>query len=263
MWMLTQGETDQRHFNLFRANLTLMLESLMAVLLLMFFLKSCSNVSEIVESAEMMMMKKKKKKKAVGTLSVTSMLKKFAREKEKEQQKMKIANQKEAIIMGAHKIPLYPADAAGGGGSGLTDPLLSLIGSTNDHALIQAASTVDFDIDLDSLLDVTEETSSVKLFPQPATETQLHQPKTDYQAQSSASSDAQPPNRKTNSQLKPHPEQIQLVSEANSTWPHQCAPLPEGLPPQLEDCIIKLMLVRPIMLFAEVEMPLCAYVDNL
>eukprot|EP00064_Thunnus_orientalis_P010897 superscaffoldBa00001520_g10926 len=195
-----------------------------------------STLSEIVLSDK----KKKKKKKAVGTLSVTSMLKKFQKEKERERQKMEKANQKAATIMGAPKIPLFPADAGGGGGSGLTDPLLSLIGSTNDHALIQAASTVDFDIDLDSLLDVTEETSSLKLFP--ATETQLHQPKTDYQTQSSVSSDAQPPYRKTNSQLKPPPEQIQLISEASSTSPHQCAPLPEGLQPQLEDRIRKLML---------------------
>uniref|UniRef100_A0A3Q3WZ18 Uncharacterized protein n=1 Tax=Mola mola TaxID=94237 RepID=A0A3Q3WZ18_MOLML len=100
--------------------------------------------------------KKKKKKKAVGTLSVTSMLKKFQREKEKERQKLDKANQKAAALMSAQTIPLCPADAAGGGGSGLTDPLLSLIGSTNDHALIQAANTVDFDIDLDSLLDVNE-----------------------------------------------------------------------------------------------------------
>uniref|UniRef100_A0A3B4UJU3 Ubinuclein 1 n=1 Tax=Seriola dumerili TaxID=41447 RepID=A0A3B4UJU3_SERDU len=110
--------------------------------------------------------KKKKKKKAVGTLSVTSMLKKFQREKEKERQKMEKANQRAAGIIGVPTIPLCPADAAGGGGSGLTDPLLSLIGSTNDHALIQAASTVDFVIDLVSLLDASEETSSPKLVPQ-------------------------------------------------------------------------------------------------
>lgn len=188
---------------------------------------SCCTLSEIRHEDEM---KKKKKKKAVGTLSVTSMLKKFQREKEKERRKMKRANQEAAAIMGAPKIPLCPADAAGGGGSGLTDPLLSLIGSTNDHALIQAANTVDFDIDLDSLLDVSEETSSPKLLPQSTT---VFQPKTDDQTQ------AQPPITKTNLQLKPHSEQIQLLSQTSSTSP----PLPEGLPPGLEDSIRKLMMV--------------------
>ncbi|XP_071359566.1 ubinuclein-1-like isoform X2 [Trachinotus anak] len=184
-----------------------------------------------------MMMKKKKKKKAVGTLSVTSMLKKFQREKEKERQKMERANQRAVGIMGVPTIPLCPADAAGGGGSGLTDPLLSLIGSTNDHALIQAASTEDFDIDLVSLLDASEETSSPKLVPQPATETQLFQPKTNNHTLTQA----QPPHTKTDSQPKTHPEQIQLLPEASSTLPHPCAPLPERLTPALEDSIRKLM----------------------
>ncbi|XP_051241506.1 ubinuclein-1-like isoform X2 [Dicentrarchus labrax] len=178
-----------------------------------------STLSEIAPDDEMM--KKKKKKKAGGTLSVTSMLKKFQREKEKERQKVMKENQKIPAIMGATTIPLCPADAAGGGGSGLTDPLLSLIGSTNDHALIQAANTVDFDIDLDSLLDVSEGTSSPKLVPQLATETQFFQPKTDDQTL------AQLPNAKTNLQPKPHSEQI---------------PLPEGLPPGLENSIQKLIV---------------------
>lgn len=193
----------------------------------------CSILSEIGPDDEM---KKKKKKKAVGTLSVTSMLKKFQREKEKERQKLKKANQKAAAITVAPTIPLCPADAAGG--SGLTDPLLSLIGSTNDHALIQAASTVDFDIDLDSLLDVSEGTSSPKLVPQPATEAQLFQPKTDDYIQ------VQPPNTYTNTQLKPYSEQIQLLSQTTLTSPHQCVPLLEGLPPGLEDTIRKLTVVR-------------------
>ncbi|XP_070844248.1 ubinuclein-1-like [Chaetodon trifascialis] len=171
---------------------------------------------------------KKKKKKAVGTLSITSMLKKFQREKEKERQKVEKANQRAAAaIVGAPTIPLCPADAAGGGGSGLADPLLSLIGSTNDHALIQAANTVDFDIDLDSLFDVTEGTSSPKLVP--ATETQLFQPETDDRTE------AQPPNAKTDSRPKPHSEQIQPP-------PHLCVPLPEGLPSGLEDSVQKLMV---------------------
>uniref|UniRef100_A0A3Q1FW07 Ubinuclein 1 n=1 Tax=Acanthochromis polyacanthus TaxID=80966 RepID=A0A3Q1FW07_9TELE len=125
-------------------------------------------------------MKIKKKKKA-KTLSVTSMLKKFQKQKERERQQMEKANQKTCGMMGVTSIPVFPADAAGegGGGSGQTDPLLSLIGSTNDHTLIQAASTLDFDIDLDSLLDVSEETASPQLLSQPATEAQLIQTKTD------------------------------------------------------------------------------------
>uniref|UniRef100_A0A8D3BIF7 Ubinuclein-1-like n=1 Tax=Scophthalmus maximus TaxID=52904 RepID=A0A8D3BIF7_SCOMX len=129
-------------------------------------------------------MKRKKKRKSVCTLSVTSMLKKFQREKEKERLKAEKANYRAAGITVVPRIPLCPADAAGGGGSGLTDPLLSLIGSTDDQALIQAASTMDFDIDLVSLLDA---------------------------------------------------KQVALVSEGGSTSPRQCAPLPEGLTPGLEE----------------------------
>lgn len=188
---------------------------------------------------------KKKKKKSVGTLSVTSMLKKFQREKEKERQKVE-KSQRAAAIMGVPTIPLCPADAAGGGGSGLTDPLLSLIGSINDHALIQAANTVDFDIDLDSLLDVTEGTLSPKMVPQPATETQLFQPKTEDQTQ------LQPLSTKTNSQLKPHSEPVQVQSQPSSTSAHLCVPLPDGLPAGLGDSIRKLTAVR-ILLFAFVQ----------
>uniref|UniRef100_A0A3B3CF00 Ubinuclein 1 n=1 Tax=Oryzias melastigma TaxID=30732 RepID=A0A3B3CF00_ORYME len=100
--------------------------------------------------------KVRKKKRTVRALSVTSMLRKF--EREKERQNMEEAKRVTAVIS-APKASLFPADAAGSGGPALTDPLLSLIGSTNDHALIQAANTVDFDIDLDSLLDASEETS--------------------------------------------------------------------------------------------------------
>ncbi|XP_073327309.1 ubinuclein-1-like [Pagrus major] len=185
--------------------------------------RKSSTLSEIGPDGEI---KKKKKKKAVGTLSVTSMLKKFQREKEKERQKVE-KTQKAAAIMGVPTIPLCPADAAGGGGSGLTDPLLSLIGSINDHALIQAANTVDFDIDLDSLLDVTEGTLSPKLVPQPATETQLFQPRTEDHTL------VQPPSTK----LKPHSEHVQVQSQPSS---HLCVPLPEGLPPGLEDSIGRL-----------------------
>ena len=191
---------------------------------------SCSASSEIGPDGEM---KKKKKKKSICTLSVTSMLKKFQREKEKERQKVE-KSQKAAAIVGVPTIPLCPADAAGGGGSGLTDPLLSLIGSINDHALIQAANTVDFDIDLDSWLDVTEGTLSPKMFPQPAAETQLFQPKTEDQTQ------VQPPGTKT----RPHSEPVQVQSQPGSTSPHLCVPLPDGLPPALGDSIRKLTAVR-------------------
>uniref|UniRef100_UPI0037E84C9E ubinuclein-1-like n=1 Tax=Semicossyphus pulcher TaxID=241346 RepID=UPI0037E84C9E len=199
-----------------------------------------STLSEIGPDAEM---KKRKKKKAAGPLSVTTMLKKFQREKEKERQKVEKANQRAAAIMGAPTIPLCPADAGGGGGSGLTDPLLSLIGSTNDHALIQAANTVDFDIDLDSLLDVSEDTVSSKLVPQSATETQLFKPKGDDQDQPGAAhTEVQPLNTKAHLQPKPPSEQIQLLTQTSSTSSPQCVPLPEGLPAGLEDRIRKLVV---------------------
>nr|XP_019962768.1 PREDICTED: ubinuclein-1-like [Paralichthys olivaceus] len=182
--------------------------------------------------------KNRKKIKRVSTLSVTSMLKKFQREKEKERQKLGKVNQRAAGVTGVPTIPLCPADAAGGGGSGLADPLVSLIGSTNDHVLIQAASTVDFDIDLVSLLDSEETLSSV---PPPATETQLFQPTVNDQTGSTV---AQHPNTKTPFQPKTHPEQIQLLSEASSS--QLCAPLPEGLTPALEDSVRKLMTVVKI-----------------
>ncbi|XP_051801869.1 ubinuclein-1 [Acanthochromis polyacanthus] len=186
-------------------------------------------------------MKIKKKKKA-KTLSVTSMLKKFQKQKERERQQMEKANQKTCGMMGVTSIPVFPADAAGegGGGSGQTDPLLSLIGSTNDHTLIQAASTLDFDIDLDSLLDVSEETASPQLLSQPATEAQLIQTKTDDLL--NAISDAKTQTLNTNSQLKPLPEQVHLLSEVSSASPHQCVPLPEGLPAGLEESIRKLTM---------------------
>ncbi|XP_033181192.1 ubinuclein-1 isoform X2 [Mastacembelus armatus] len=192
--------------------------------------------STLFESGMNREMKKKKKKKATGTLSVTNMLKKFQREKQKERQKMKAA-----AVVDVPSIPVCPADAAGGGGLGLTDPLLNLIGSTNEHALIQAASTMDFDIDLDSLLDVSEEMSSPKLLPHPATETELFQA-TDNQSQLDVSAKAQTETIKTNLQPEAHPEQIQLLPEATSASPHECVPLPQGLPPGLEQSIRKLMV---------------------
>ncbi|XP_074521394.1 ubinuclein-1-like [Halichoeres trimaculatus] len=176
-------------------------------------------------------MKKKKKKLAAGTLSVTSMLKKFQREKEKERQKSLKASQRAAVIAGVPTIPLCPADAGGGGGSGLTEPLLSLIGSTNDHALIQAANAVDFDIDLDSLLEDSEELSS-KMVSQTAVEAPLFIPKYD-----TVHSEAR--NAKTTLHVKPHPEQVLPQTGATSA---QCVLLPEGLPVGLEGSIRKLMV---------------------
>lgn len=196
-------------------------------------------MSEIGQTDEMEI---KKKKRAVRTLSVTSMLKKFQKEKERERQKK--VRDKAAANLGATATPLFPADAGGGGGMGLTDPLLSLIGSTNDHALIQAASTVDFDIDLDSLLEVSEEISSPKSLPQPALEMQLIQSKTDDSVQLDTFSDPKPrtSTSKNNFLEKCEPEQTQLVSDSSST--SQSAPLPEGLPPALKDSIRKLTAVR-------------------
>ncbi|CAB1437735.1 unnamed protein product [Pleuronectes platessa] len=193
-----------------------------------------STLSEIGPDNEM---KQRKKKKGVCTLSVTGMLKKFQREKER-QKLVKVKPRPASGVTGLPTIPRCPADAAGGGGSGLADPLLSLIGSTNDHVLSQAASTVDFDIDLVSLLDSEETLSSG---PQPATETQLFTPTVNHHSQFSV---PQPPNTKTHFQPKTHPEQIQLLSEAGSS--QLCPPLPEGLPPTLEDSVRTLMTVVKI-----------------
>ncbi|KAM9818399.1 ubinuclein-1 isoform 5-T5 [Syngnathus typhle] len=171
---------------------------------------------------------KKKKKKLSGTLSVTSMLKKFRREKELERKKMERTHQRMA------RTPLTPVTAqcpadTGGGGSGLADPLLSLIGSTDEQALLQAASTVEFDIDLDCLLDVGDEIATPLMEP-PSPEQQRaehrHLPEASYDATLS-------PSRKMTQQQKPPPE------VASS---YQCVTLPEGLPPALEDSIKKLML---------------------
>ncbi|KAF3852613.1 hypothetical protein F7725_005968 [Dissostichus mawsoni] len=179
--------------------------------------------SPLTELASDDKIKKKKKKKVSSTLSVTSMLKKFQREKEKERQKMD---------------KVKPRRCRRGGGLGLTDPLLSLIGSTNEHTLIQAVNAMDFDIDLDSLLDVSEAASSTKMTPPPSTETQLFSPKTEM-TQSEARPQVLPP---INVQLKPQLEQTQLQTHTSSTLP-QCVLLPEGLPPRLEDSIRKLTVV--------------------
>ncbi|XP_054599666.1 ubinuclein-1 isoform X2 [Nothobranchius furzeri] len=182
--------------------------------------------------------RKMKKKKTIKTLSVTNMLKKFQREKERQKRK---ASQL-AADMNTTTDPLFPADAAGGGSSGLTDPILSLIGSTNDHALIQAASTVDFDIDLDSLLEASEGNLSPKSLPQTLTDAQLIQTRTDDQTRLNLLPDAESRvfNPKSTSLLKPHPEQ-QLLPELGLP-PSECLLMPDGLPPALEESIRKLMV---------------------
>lgn len=152
-------------------------------------------------------------KKTVGTQSVPSMLKKFPKE------------------AGTLEIPLCPMEAAGGGVSGLTDPLLSLIGSTNDHALIQAASTVDFDIDLESLLEASEGMAVT----QPAADPQLLLPKKDDVAQ------APPPD--AHLQLKPPGDQTSV------TFPNQYICLPDGVPPGLAAAIEKLAVVRLFFIY--------------
>ncbi|XP_041724056.1 ubinuclein-2 isoform X1 [Coregonus clupeaformis] len=111
--------------------------------------------------------KKKKKNKPAGPLSVTDMLRKFQKQKDKEKLKREKEGEQQKLclekIQGASPMttlpttPLVSADPAGGGAN-MADPLLSLIGSTNDRAFLQAASTVDFDLDLDTLLDASAET---------------------------------------------------------------------------------------------------------
>ncbi|XP_003972424.2 ubinuclein-1 [Takifugu rubripes] len=144
------------------------------------------------------------RKKNVSTPSVPSMLKTFPKE------------------AGMLEIPLCPMDAPESGVSGLTDPLLSLIGSTNDHALIQAASAVDFDIDLDSLLEASEGMAVT----QPAADLQLLLPNKDDVTQ------APPPD--AHLQLKPP------VDQTNVTFPNQYVCLPDGVPPGLAAAIEKL-----------------------
>uniref|UniRef100_A0A3B3HCZ7 Ubinuclein 1 n=1 Tax=Oryzias latipes TaxID=8090 RepID=A0A3B3HCZ7_ORYLA len=180
--------------------------------------------------------KVRKKKKAVRALSVTSMLRKFQREKER--QTMEEAKRVAAVMTNASKASLLPADSAGSGGPALTDPLLSLIGSTNDHALIQAANTVDFDIDLDSLLDASE----VTLSPELPFQTEASQTRTDDQMQSKVTCDHEVHHQETKipSQLKPPLEPVQLLPDQSSVSA-PCAPLPEGLPPALEENIGKLI----------------------
>ncbi|KAM8879987.1 ubinuclein-1-like isoform 2-T2 [Spinachia spinachia] len=154
--------------------------------------------------------KKKKKKRSAGPLSVTSMLRKFQREKAKERQKTE---------KGHRESPAPP---------GLTDPLLSLLGSTDDHAFIQAANAVDLDIDLDSLLDVTERTLPAEA---------------DDARRTFAAPQVRSLDTETDPRPKLHPEPIQPSSHAGSASPRRRVQLPEGLPPRLEGSIRKLAAV--------------------
>lgn len=131
------------------------------------------------------------------------MLKKFQREKETGWQ-----------TQAPPTIPPCPADAAGGGASGLTDPLLSLIGSTDEQALIQAASAVDLDIDLDSLLEASEGPAEAQLFL---------------------------PNTGDVPQAPPPDAHLQQTSAAR---PPQLVCLPDGVPAGLAAAIQRLAAVR-------------------
>lgn len=160
--------------------------------------------------------KKKKRKKSAGALDVANMLRKFEREKAKRQQQLEQVNVEAAAA----------ADAAGGGSSGMNDPLISLIGSTNDHALIQAANTVDFDIDLESLLRVSEAALAPKSLPQLAPE-----------ARDCAQSTC------TLVQPKPDTDPVQLLPKTVPTSHHPCVPPLEGIPAGLNGTIQRLNLV--------------------
>lgn len=161
------------------------------------------------------------------------MLRKFEREKAKTQQQFKQVNVEAATT----------ADAAGGGSSGMNDPLISLIGSTDDHALIQAASTVDFDIDLESLLRVSEAATTPKSLPQFAHE-------------------ARDCTQSTCSKVQPNPDTdpVQLLSKTVSTSQHPCVPPLEGIPAGLNDTIQKLNLVSGLLIKAVLLLVYLVYV---
>ena len=61
---------------------------------------------------------KKTKKTAAGPLSVTNMLKKYRRQKEREMERQ---GGKEGPSFGTPRFSMCPADAGGGGGAGLAD----------------------------------------------------------------------------------------------------------------------------------------------
>ncbi|XP_061087191.1 ubinuclein-1-like isoform X2 [Conger conger] len=93
---------------------------------------------------------KKKKKKHSGALSVNEMLKTFQREKESS-----LTEPKPPQISQPMTLSVREMDPS----LSVADPLLSLIGSANESDFFQAASTIDFDIDLDKLLYESPEPS--------------------------------------------------------------------------------------------------------
>ncbi|KAG5854556.1 hypothetical protein ANANG_G00039060 [Anguilla anguilla] len=110
---------------------------------------------------------KKKKKKHSGGLGVNEMLKKFQREKESSLKEPKPLQSSQPVTL-----PVREMDSS----LNVADPLLSLIGCANESDLFQAASTIDFDIDLDKLLYESPEPSPPGLDensdPQSAVQTQ-------------------------------------------------------------------------------------------
>uniref|UniRef100_A0A4W3IGC4 Ubinuclein 1 n=1 Tax=Callorhinchus milii TaxID=7868 RepID=A0A4W3IGC4_CALMI len=92
---------------------------------------------------------KKKKKKYMGALGVREMLKQF--EKEKEALKKREDQWNLPTLQTVARIP-HEANS-GSINISVSDPLLSLIGSANESDLLQVASTVDLEIDLDQFLN--------------------------------------------------------------------------------------------------------------
>ncbi|XP_069761744.1 ubinuclein-1-like isoform X3 [Narcine bancroftii] len=92
--------------------------------------------------------KEKKKKKYMGALGVREMLKKF--EKEKEALKRRDDVKSWPLLQNA---AVAPHKMESSSMNNVSDPLLSLIGSSNDVDLLHVASTVDLEIDLDHFLN--------------------------------------------------------------------------------------------------------------
>lgn len=161
--------------------------------------------------------------KKMNTLSVTGMLKKFQREKECDRQRLEQGRRSLRVPpLGRSPLAIGPADAAGGGYMG---PLLNLIVSTNEQVLIPAAGSVDSD--LDSLLDVSKDSSSSRFLPQLSTEVPLQ-----------------------NKVEEINPLTAPLQTKAKETLPYsaplqqtaQSATSPDSFPPALEESIQKLMM---------------------
>ncbi|XP_038873887.1 ubinuclein-1-like [Salvelinus namaycush] len=203
--------------------------------------------------------KKKKKKPPAGPLSVTDMLRKFQKQKDKEKLKREKEGEQQKFGLGKTTLPTTPyvsADPAGGGAN-MADPLLSLIGSTNDRAFLQAASTVDFDLDLDTLLDASAETlANQVVVAMTLTNQEVNAKTLAYKEVNGGDPSASTLESHTQTPIDPVPQpqdQIDLVPESiskpqapkPSTQPQpvsgpqvqplsQPTPLPEGLSPAME-----------------------------